>query len=132
GLSLGDLLAGRLPDISPDERENLAAWIIEQNSVRNPRAYLPTLPEDHLRGPLADLGKQVGDGPGANTFNLSLHRCKIVVWRELGSRCCVRPAGWRTGSRWGGWPGRSPARRLRRPSTRPGPASCGPGCSRRG
>jgi hypothetical protein len=65
GLSLGDLLAGRLPDISPDERENLAAWIIEQNSVRNPRAYLPTLPEDHLRGHLADLRKQVRDGPGA-------------------------------------------------------------------
>jgi hypothetical protein len=65
GLSPGDLLAGPLPDISPDEREDLAAWIIEQNAVRNPRAYLPTLSADDLRGHLADLRQQVRNRPGS-------------------------------------------------------------------
>src|ERR1019366_331861 len=33
---------------------------------------------------------QIVQQPGGtrNTFNLRLHRCKIAVWRELGSRCC--------------------------------------------
>src|SRR5258706_15440210 len=65
-------------------------------------------------------------------LQLKLTSGKIAVWRELGSRCCGRAAGWRTGSRSGCWPGRSRGRPWRRSSTRRGPASSATGSCRPG
>src|SRR5258708_31638656 len=60
-----------------------------------------------LVGRNVDGGRNIVRGDG-NTFNLRLHRCKIAVWPELGSRCCGTRTSWETGSRSGCWRRRSP------------------------
>src|SRR5258708_9173061 len=67
-----------------------------------------------------------------NTFNLRLHRCKIAVWPELGSRYCTIRAGSETGSPSGCWRRRSPARWWTRRGMPPGRGNSAAGCSRRG
>src|SRR5258707_13012756 len=79
-----------------------------------------------LGGELAEAGHDV------NTFNLRLHRCKIAVWPELGSRYCKIRAGSETGSRSGCWRRRSPARWWTRRWMPPGGRNSPAGCSRRG
>src|SRR5260221_10482592 len=97
---------------------------LEYDRLKMQRELLPQ------RRPVAPRETETRGWP--NTFNLRLHGCKITVWRELGSECCVRTAGWRTGSRSGCWPGRFPAMLSRKSSRPPERASSGTGCSRRG
>src|SRR5258708_10422668 len=77
-------------------------------------------------------GQGVGGERCLNTFNLRLHRCKIAVWPELGSRYCKIRAGSETGSRSGCWRRRSPARWWTRRWMPPGRGNSAAGCSRRG